>query len=300
MSVIKAIKFMFSSKGIFPACRRIYTVCRRFSFTPLRQLKYIRRYIEILESLGAKATFFIPAAVLERYHLHLGALQSHAVEWGIHGYRHIDLSIINAEQLKSQIVNATGIFDKYKIKFHGFRAPYLKNNDKLPGELARTQRFLYDSSKAVFVGNSFNPGLRNLKWISNFYGPAGFSKETALPKFKNGLWEVPVILPDDEILLDRVRLPAGEILLVWKNILRVCQENKSPFIMQLHPERILDLASVLTEFIDYARNTYPKVSFITLSDLIRQLGPGEIKDLSWAVCITGDIDSLSLRDFLLR
>lgn len=298
MSMLSAFKFMFSSKGFKKGLYRIYTVGKRFGLSAERQIECMKFYSEILKKYNIAATFFIPALILEKYNKQIRQAGLDNIEWGIHGYRHIDLSGLAPGQLKENIDSATKIFDDCGFSFAGFRAPYLKANIHLLDILAESGRFLYDSSGSVLFDNIYDSARQYFGWAKEFYNPVLFSSQCGISPKIRGMLELPVSLPDDDILWDKERIKVKQISFLWKEMLNVLQEKGGIFVLQLHPERVNEISEALQEFIEYARRLAPALSITTLGELARQ--PQERVNNIKALCITGDIDSLTMQGFITR
>lgn len=305
MSVIRGLKFMFYSRGIKQGMRRFLCVNRRFGLTPHRQMQCIRHYTSILEQHDVKGTFFIPAVLLAAYFKDIAKIRNDRIEWGIHCDIHIDLSKLNKEAQKERIANAIKIFDALKVPFNGFRAPYLRINNFTLEAIAEENRFLYDSSCSILWDEIYRKESSSYAWAENFYKPQLYSKGLSSPEMFKGLVKIPVTLPDDDMLVDRDGLEVNSILSIWKGILKISYEEERTFVLQLHPERIYDLDSTLDTLIRYAKNFNPPIWIASLGDVAEWQKSTSSKK-RWpepykaALCITGDIDSITIFDFLNR
>jgi hypothetical protein len=88
-----------------------------------------------------------------------------------------------------------------------------------------------------------------------FYKPFEFPAERSLPRFIGGIVEIPVSLPDDEILLDRVGIDAVRIGDTWLEMAGMALERGELFTVQLHPERLTLLRDALCRTLDFARTS---------------------------------------------
>ena len=306
MSAISALKFMFISKGPRGAFQRFLTVKKRFALSPKKQIDFIKHYISLLKKHNFKATFFISAKILEKHIQDLEAVSSDSIEWGIHGFIHKDMSELKPDELKEHISRAVAIFDRYGIAFRGFRAPYLRANIYNAKILAESGRFLYDSSTSIIWDEFYGQKHNYFNWVNNFYNPILHSDKASLPNKENVLIELPVSLPDDDILIDKEIYNAEEALLLWKNILRFCHEKNEMFILQLHPERIFELNNTLEALMVEARKLTPPLWITTLTQLAEWKRDNGATANRWpspyqgAFCLTGDIDSITIQDFIDR
>jgi peptidoglycan/xylan/chitin deacetylase (PgdA/CDA1 family) len=305
MRALKGIQFLFSSRGIHRWFYRLRTVWRRFGFTPAKQMNIIYQYTACLKKYGVQGTFFIPAVLLKRYASWIKKIDHKTIEWGIHGHVHTDHANLSYEEQKEQIAMAVKTFDECDVEFKGFRCPYLHFNAQTHQVLEENPRFLFDSSYSV-VWKSFysEEEYKSSLWIRDFYRPAEYRRNSLIPYSHGFLTEIPVSLPDDDVLVDRDHLDANEIFGIWEKILHACHKNNEVFVLQLHPERFLELKVVVEYLIHEAKSMKPPMWITTLSEV------ASIKRTSvsfqipapyqGAFCITGDIDAITISDFLRR
>ncbi len=300
MKVFDGAKFILSSRGLGRIVPRLGTILKRFGFSSARQIGYVRHYADLVAQWGGKVTFFIPSSILERHAKALKSVNNACVEWGVHGHVHTDMSRFGFEQQICYISTSIKIFDKAGIPFKGFRAPYLRANPAVMEALVRTGRFVYDSSASFWWedGQEFSEAE---VWAKRFYKSGRHVPGSANVVHNGSLTEIPVALPDDDILVDRMGMGATEALVVWKKMLLQCHRNDDVFVLQLHPERIYDLEMALVGLMETAKALQPQVRIAALSDLVKPgSGPMPSEQTRGTLCITGDIDALNISDFLLR
>ena len=306
MGIPGGLKFAFFSRGLKNGLFRLRTINKRFGFTPKKQIRLIEYYLSVLKRLDVKATFFIPARVLKRYIKDIRKLENGNIEWGIHGFVHTDLSKLEFEDQREHIAKAIDVFDRCKIPFKGFRAPYLRTNTYTFKAVASLKRFLYLSCDTLLWDDVYGQNYDYFKWVKDFYNPILHSSSASYIRTTNGIAEIPVSLPDDDTLVDRENLDVKSLLLLWKKILRSCHEKNEIFVLQLHPERIYELDSVLFDLVKEAKSFNPPIWIATLGELAEwknssgrqsQRYPSPYQGL---LCITGDIDSITVTDFIIR
>ena len=306
MGIPGGLKFVFFSRGLKNGLSRLGAVKERFGFTPRKQMRFIDHYLLLLKQLNVKATFFITANILERHIKVIRKISSDNIEWGIHGFMHTDLSGLKLKDQREHIDKAVEIFDRCKMPFKGFRAPYLRTNTHTFKALADSGRFLYVSCGTVLWDEIYGQDYNYFKWAKIFYNPLLHSSVTSDIRTTNGITEIPVSLPDDDTLVDREGLDAKSVLQLWKKILRVSHEKNEIFVLQLHPERIYELESALIDLVKEARSLKPAMWIVTLGELAEWQknsgGQGQKYPSPYqgAFCITGDIDSITVSDFIIR
>lgn len=314
---------MFFSRGIGKWRARLSTIGRRYGWTPRRQIAVLESYAGTLKRLGIRGTFFIPAIVLRRHHRHLKGLlgqertanggggSGEAVEWGIHGYVHSDHAAMPPDQQRREIRRAIQTFDACGVPFVGFRSPYLKHNAETYQALGESGRMLFDSSACVFWEEVYASGAadgRHAEWTRAFYSPRRWAPGASLPRWEGSVLELPVSLPDDDTLLDRDRLPAAAIADVWIGMLETCHRHNEIFVLQLHPERFPEIREALELLVGRARRMSPPVWVAPLSEAARCAREGQPGADGWqapegyrgALCVSGDIDTLTIGDFFMR
>jgi hypothetical protein len=306
MSIPQIVLNMFRAKGVSNGFRRLGTVISRFGLTPDRQIRALRLYASLLKPFGMKATFFIPADIVARHADVIKELAGENIEWGIHGFSHLDYSLLDAAQVREHIDSAVRAFDAAGIPFSGFRAPYLRPHPSIRRALLDSGRFLYDSSNSVMCDEVYSPRERAFRWAHAFYRPELHSQLNAPPSDDGQLAEFRVLLPDDEMLLERERFDSPRIGSLWKEMLIHCHEKDELFVLQLHPERIHALHMALSALIEESCRLRPPVWRTHLADAARRekkdSSPEERRPAGFrgALCVTGDIDSLTIADFIKR
>lgn len=261
------------SKGAVNLLRRAGAIIRRTGFTPRRMGHSLAAYVRLLGRYQAHATFPVTAMALHR---HPGALrhllaQAPAVELAIHGYRHTDLATLSDAEQAAEVERAAALFRAESIPFVGFRAPYLRWDDSLLAALGEAG-FWYDSSRSVLWPvideTALDDGRRaSLRLLLDYCRPQPAEAFPALPLWFDDLLEIPVSLPDDEMLVERLRLDEGQMAAIWTAALEQCHARGELFVLQLHPERFPLCAGALERVLERARELSPPVWLATLRDV---------------------------------
>jgi hypothetical protein len=260
-------------------------------------------FVNLLVGYDAKATFPITGRTLEKHPDFIKGIYDERIEFTIHGYSHVDYSNLSAREQSEQIKKAVEIFKKFGIKPYGFRGPYLQANDDTLNVL-KERGLLYDSSPSIHwnvVPEEYlkrNVHLYNL--ALKLYKPSD-AITSFLPYSINGIVKIPVSLPDDEMLIDRLNISNQKLLgKLWLKILEETIEKGGAFIPQLHPERIPFAFDALKMLIEEANKR--NVWITSLKELaLHWMKNGRIRnDHKSVMCITGDIDIMSLWDYKTR
>ncbi|MCH7760268.1 polysaccharide deacetylase family protein [candidate division TA06 bacterium] len=293
--------------------KRVPTLFYRFGFTSKKIEKALHTYVEIVQRFGCSPTFPITATTLKRHPKLIQNLQKRGVEFAIHGYVHTDYSQLSEREHREHLQKAVRIFNQCGILFQGFRAPYLRWN----GETQKAIRqfpFLWTSHQVmvwdVIELKEFPPSCQKAyEKVLKLYNPQSASRHPVLPTSINGFIEIPVSIPDDEVLIDRLGIrDQDKIFEVWKKILDATHQRGELFVLQLHHERIPYCGKALEMLLHYGREMDPPIWLATLSEialwwkkreksLISDRWPEKAKS---AFSVSGDIDSITLFDFFMR
>jgi peptidoglycan/xylan/chitin deacetylase (PgdA/CDA1 family) len=236
------VKFVLESRGLANAVDRTWQIVSRFGLTASRMERRLAAYAEAVAEYGSRPSLPMTASVLARNPQVAANLVARGVEICVHGYVHNDLSRLSEAEQARQIGEACEIFRRHRVPFAGFRSPYLKYNQ---ATLAVVERlgFAYDSNLPFYweppaAARLTRPAEREgLERGLAFYSPQAFPRERSLPRFVGPLVEIPVSLPDDEILLDRMGLEPERVGEIWLEVLAMALARGELFTLQLHPER---------------------------------------------------------------
>jgi peptidoglycan/xylan/chitin deacetylase (PgdA/CDA1 family) len=251
---------------------RILTVIRHFGLTPKKFENRLKKYYEVMHSEGCLPTLAITAVVLDRHPKYIQELSRQGVEFAIHGYVHIDYKIVDNNVKRKHFRKAIDIFDRNRIPFIGFRAPFLRTNENTTPILSELG-FVYHSSRVfswpVIDTDEFSGYVRNnYKRLMEFCSPFDSQKYFSLPKFEDGLIEIPVSLPDDETIIERLNIAdEKKIGGIWLEILQNVYNNGELFILSLHPERIEICETALRDTLRKAKALSPTTWVATLKEI---------------------------------
>jgi len=225
--------------------------------------------------------------------------------------------------LASEIAQAADVFRAHSIPFLGFRAPYLRWNHDLLDALAGAG-LTYDSSQPILWPvvdrDALSPEQHQaLDTLLAFDRPTPAETTPALPFWVDGLLELPVSFPDDEMLVERLRLQdAGVIAQYWIAAFAQCHARGEMFVLQLHPERFPLCAAALERLLAHVAALGPAVWRASLGDVAtwwRQQHaesdapstvaggavPGRWPGSAYsAFVLSGDIDAITLWDYAAR
>jgi len=260
------------SRGTRNLLRRIGTVLCRFGMTANRFERTLNRYNAVTSELGCVPTLPITAKILERHPGIIRELSSQGVEFAVHGYIHIDYGVLPLQEQVRHFKKAIHSFESCHVPFTGFRAPFLRINNETVEALGNLS-FAYDSSCAINWDVLDKIELTSQGWsaynsLLDFNTPKESQKYLSLPKFVDGLVEIPVSFPDDEGMVDRLGISNGEVISeIWRSILKKTYDRGELFNISLHPERIPICENALTDTLRRAKQLSPAVWTATLREI---------------------------------
>jgi len=294
--------------------RRVGTIAGRYGVTTSSFTHRLDRLVDTLAHYQSPATFPTTAVALSRHPAPFRRLRHQGIEIAIHGNTHVDLTRLTPAEQAEAIQQAVNRFRLAGLPGTGFRAPYLRYNQATLTAAARAG-LLYDSSQAILwdvVDEAALDEAGRRAWgeVVEFYAPRRVATTPSLPALVDGLVEIPVSLPDDEMLLERLGWRDGHrVAAVWLEILHQSHQRGELFVLQLHPERFDLCREALIQVLTAARAKGPLVWIASLREIAhwwrRRASLGASAPL-WpaparsALAITGDIDALTLWDYGLR
>lgn len=294
------VKLAASAKGPLALLRRTSRIMQRYGWTATAMDQMLSQFVRTLKQFDCGATFPTTAVVVERRPYVLEKYQAQGIEFAVHGYTHIDYSELVPEQQLAHLHRARQALAKAGITATGFRSPYLRCESDLY-TIIEAAGFSYASSQPIMwdmldVNGLALSSYAGFKRAVDFYAPWDASKQLSLPRFCGTIVEIPVSLPDDEMLLDRLGGETrGLVGKAWQHILAQTYQGGELFTIQLHPERIAlcthDLSVVLAE----ARTLTPPVWLARLDQIASwwrerataDVEVTEIGDGAWRLSVVG-------------
>ena len=238
MSIIR----LFSrSRGKRNLLRRTVTILQRFGITARSFQQRLERFYQVTANLGCVPTFAITAVTLRRHPAPIRELHRRGVEFAVHGYIHTDYKTLPTEDQTSHFKKAIQTFQGCDVPYAGFRAPFLRANGHT-AEVLSSLGFIYDSSHAIHwdvLDTTKYPATSRDAYdrLIDFYQPREAREYLSLPRPIDGFVEIPVSIPDDEAMVDRLGIKdATEVAQIWKAILKRTYDRGELFAVQLHPE----------------------------------------------------------------
>jgi peptidoglycan/xylan/chitin deacetylase (PgdA/CDA1 family) len=267
-----SIAYAAKAKGALALLRRVGSINSRYGITPAKMDQALQLFVQALKRFDCGATFPLTAVVLKRNSSAITKYLDQNIEFAVHGCTHVDYSQLSPTEGLAHLRRAREIFADLGVTAVGFRSPYLRGGVHLDVAV-EAMGFSYVSNQPilwdVLDADAFSPSTyANYERAITFYDPWDAGKRLSLPRLRNQIVEIPVSLPDDEMLVDRLGGGLdGLIGRTWQAILSHTYQRGELFTVQLHPERIIgcvdDLSAVLAE----ARTFTPPVWFARLDEI---------------------------------
>lgn len=266
------ITFAARAKGPFALLKRARSIANRYGLTPAKMDQALHLSAQILRRFDCGASFPITAVALKRNRDTIARYLDQNIEFAVHGYTHIDYSQLAPEEQLTHLRRACETFADMGITAVGFRAPYLRRGTHLYAAIeaagffyASNQPILWDVLDADdFALSTYASYQRAIA----FYDPWPASERPSLPQLCNQVVEIPVSLPDDEMLLDRLGGETnGLVEKAWRRILLQTHQRGELFTIQLHPERIVGCADGLSVVLAEVRALRPPVWIARLDEI---------------------------------
>lgn len=268
------VSFSIRTKGMRNFARRLYTVFSRFGFSETLTRRALYTVTDLLKPYHGAPTFFIPATVLSRHPGLLTEINCRGAEIGVHGYVHNDYRSLNEDEQYKQTKRAIAVFQENRIPYQGFRNPYLGWTEEAL-RVYTVLGFAYESNEAILhdvidldslplqLKNSYEKSLALYRVFScNAY--------TLRPHFEGSLLRIPISVPDDEMLFDRLHITnAEEIGRIWSAIMQQVYNFSGLYTLNLHPERADLCKKALLKLLSFARSQPLPVWVAPLSEITR-------------------------------
>jgi len=262
------------AKGLSAVLRRAYSIFDRYGPTPSKMDQSLRLFVRTLEPFDCGASVALTAVVLARNpHLIFKYLNGD-IEFVVHGYTHVDYSQVPPKDRLLHLHRACEIFKAAGVPFSGFRSPYLRDVPGLNAAIEEAgyayvcnQPIMWDVPDLVTGAPQAYPSYQ---CALDFYWPWPASKRMSLPRLSGNLVQMPVSLPDDEMLIERFYdKPDRWVESVWRNVLHETHRRQEMFVVQLHPERIALCQADLSALLEEARALSPPVWIARLDEVDR-------------------------------
>jgi hypothetical protein len=261
--IVIAIK----GKGIVPMLTRGSAIASRYSWSPKKIDLALSAFTGILQNFGCRATLPVTASALERNSAFARHYPVERLELAIHGLMHVDYTQYSLEAQINHFSRAQRIFEQLGVRATGFRCPYLRWNEDTLTALLECG-IAYDSSQSLSWDIPAGLATDTYWHALEFYGAQPASKYPALPRLTRGMVRIPYCLPDDEALVERLKIGTGQGMAeLWLAMLDRIYRDGELFTLGLHPERIFECREALIAVLTKARSLSPSVWIATLDEV---------------------------------
>jgi hypothetical protein len=235
---MSALATVAKGKGAANVLRRAREIRAHYGIGPERMEQRIETILDVVEPYGCRATLPITAAVVAR---HPRAIRSYAalgIEFPVHGYVHVDHAALSDHAQLAQLARAREVFEREGLPVVGFRAPYLRWNDATLRAVCETG-FLYDGSQAMSFRLADDDRNEAYRRVLEFCGALPAEEYPVVPWIESGVVRIPYVLPDDEAIVDRLRVTSPEAVAErWLQVFTQTHRRGELFTVAVHPERI--------------------------------------------------------------
>lgn len=266
---MRTVTVAAEGKGPLNLVRRAGAIGSRYGLRPHRMERRLATVLRLTERYGCSATLPVTAAAFDRHPEVITHFSERGIEFAVHGYYHHDHAGLTAADQIEQLGRARRLLETRGLPVTGFRAPYLRWNASTVLALRETG-YLYDSSQAMYWPVGPKHETEAYERVLTFYDALPAEARPVLPRLEDGIVRIPVTLPDDESLIDRLAITSpAAIEEIWLQILRETLARGELFTIQVHPERIGPCARGVAAVLEAARAARPAVWVTRLDELAR-------------------------------
>ena len=262
------VLFSMHHRGAGGAAARARSIVARFGVTANPMEERLRRFDELTAEFGVRPSWAITACILDRNRRAMQRFAERGVEFAIHGLVHDDHSRARWTSSAPASPARRNCSARAGVPYRGFRCPFLRGNSATD-EVVRDMGLLYHSTQPVVFDTAPALGARAeeafRRTLRHLYSSAVDADAVAVrPSLRSGVIHIPVALPDDEIMVERLRLDEAQQTAVWLATLHATWARGELFTVQLHPERTDECAAALAATLGEARARRPAVWIATL------------------------------------
>jgi peptidoglycan/xylan/chitin deacetylase (PgdA/CDA1 family) len=241
------ISHLVRSKGAPNLLHRLLQIHHRFGYTSKRISKNLEEMLQLSQTHRCVPTFFVTASLVENHGRTMEPLLSRNVQIGLHGLHHVDHALLSGEAQLAEMKTGLEKLKSLNLDVAGFRGPFLRFNEETCQAIATSGLSWSSHSTLLFHDERFLAALDRSEHAKNlvrkFYTHQNLAETPSLPVFNHHCLEIPVSLPDDEILVDRLRiLDHDEITGIWTRLLDFTHQQGELMNLLVHAERLDQIA----------------------------------------------------------
>lgn len=255
------------TKGPLHSLERAFEVVHRFGRGRAHFQRRLRLIEETFNRSGIRVTFCVTASLLQRHGDLIEELVKLNHEVAAHGQTHTRMDQYSSSVQGEMIRASYQTFQKNGFSVEGFRCPYLNFNEATLDEL-RKSPYVWTSGEMIWWSNGNGAMKRGVDRLSALYHFSRSTEEVILPSFSEGLVEIPITAPDDELLYERERIRDPDLLLeVWTELFEKSHQKGEIFHLFFHPERLEFIQVPLDRLIREVKSREDAVWRPTLGEL---------------------------------
>ena len=265
-------RYLMQSRGPVNAARRLGVIAQRFGISQDKMGAALDAYLDVTDRFGCTPTLAITANLLDRYPRPFIKLAERGAELAVHGYVHTNYGQLGLEQQAEHMDKALSAYRRLGIPVAGSRGPYLGWNAESIA-VAKAAGLSYTSNTPLAWDVTEREDVPAQSWAAYdkglaLYGARKAVTTASLPTgLDGGLLDLPVSLPDDEEMVDRLGLTPGQRKAAWLRILDRVYARGELFTLILHHERLLICRDELEFLLSEARTREPKVWIAPLKEI---------------------------------
>ena len=230
------------SAGGIALARRAEWIASHLPFAPTGGERALGAYLTTLGHHGANTTFPVSGVFVRRHRDLVRYLSDRGVEFAVRGYAQVGHTGLPDNRQQEQIAMALDACAEAGVSVNGFCAPYLHLNQST---LAGVEHlgFDYVSHEAVSYEILEEEAYPTTPWVRfrnalDQYAANPATDLVVRPRMHGRLVEIPVSMPDDEILIDRLGVFDGESIgQIWTKLVDESYQRGDVLTLQVHPHR---------------------------------------------------------------
>ncbi len=264
MRIARQLQHVLQTKGFFHGVERLGQVVYRFS----RGRRLFARMSDALESdlSDVRMTFCAAASLLAEHREAFERLRDMGHDLAVHGFYHSRMDYLEKSVQAEILREGHRAFTEAGFEVNGFRCPYLNYNEDTI-DVLQSSPYDWTSQEIVFWKNGINPGIARLM---SLYQASESSNRLSIPFPRGRVLEIPITAPDDEMLMERMRIRDPErIRDVWLEVFSRVYDRGELCHLLFHPERFTEIATALRAVSDKALQSSPSVWLASLSEINR-------------------------------
>src|SRR5918911_795178 len=210
------------SRGPRNMAARLLTIMARFGLGPRKSLAHLAVLLGITDRWAVRPTLPVTAVVARRHPQVMHWLAERGVELAAHGYVHNDYEALAREAQFEQVQRAHDELLRLGLHVQGWRCPYSRWNAHTLAAV-RAAGFAYDATPtyawpAYAQEHIALPphAAADYARLCRLFGVRDAGRQSVLPTMVDGLVQIPMSIPQDEDMVDRVHLNAASMSRVWR------------------------------------------------------------------------------------